>query len=68
MKTVKERRKRTASIWINCPGSGKILPNIVNTDSEGYKSVNYNELIPLLLKNAQEQDKRIKELQKKYRN
>ncbi len=42
----------------------KVLPNIVNTDSEGYKSVNYNELIPLLLKNAQEQDKKIKELQK----
>lgn len=42
----------------------KVLPNIVNTDSESYKSVNYNELIPLLLKNAQEQDKKIKELQK----
>jgi hypothetical protein len=42
----------------------KVLPNIVNTDSEGYKSVNYNELIPLLLKNVQEQDKKIKELQK----
>lgn len=42
----------------------KVLPNIVNTDSEGYKSVNYKELIPLLLKNVQEQDKKIKELQK----
>ncbi len=41
----------------------KVLPNIVNTDGEGYKSVNYNELIPLLLKNAQEQDIKIKELQ-----
>lgn len=41
----------------------KVLPNIVNTDSEGYKSVNYNELIPILLKSAQQQDIKIKELQ-----
>lgn len=45
----------------------KVLTNIVNTDLEGYKSVNYNELIPLLLKNTQEQDKKIKELQKEIR-
>ncbi|WP_185286390.1 tail fiber domain-containing protein [Chryseobacterium indologenes] len=42
----------------------KFLPNIVSTDHEGYKSVNYNELIPLLLKTVQEQDKKIGELQR----
>ncbi|MBV6880624.1 tail fiber domain-containing protein [Epilithonimonas ginsengisoli] len=42
----------------------KVLPNIVNSDSETYKSVNYNELIPILLKNAQDQNIKIKELQK----
>lgn len=42
----------------------KVLPNIVSTDNEGYKSVNYNELIPLLLQTVQEQDKKITELQK----
>ncbi|PWN66134.1 tail fiber domain-containing protein [Chryseobacterium oncorhynchi] len=42
----------------------KILPNIVSTDNDGYKSVNYNELIPLLLQTVQEQDKKIDELQK----
>lgn len=42
----------------------KVLPNIVSTDNEGYKSVNYNELIPLLLHTVQEQDKKITELQK----
>ncbi|MDR6923672.1 MULTISPECIES: tail fiber domain-containing protein [Chryseobacterium] len=42
----------------------KVLPNIVNTDNEGYKSVNYNELIPLLLQTVQEQDKKIDELQR----
>ncbi|MBV8327797.1 tail fiber domain-containing protein [Chryseobacterium sp.] len=42
----------------------KALPNIVNTDHEGYKSVNYNELIPLLIQTVQEQSKKIEELQK----
>lgn len=42
----------------------KVLPNIVNTDSEGYKSVNYNELIPLLLQAIQDQNKKIETLQK----
>ncbi|WP_106916048.1 tail fiber domain-containing protein [Chryseobacterium aurantiacum] len=42
----------------------KVLPNIVSTDNDGYKSVNYNELIPLLLQTVQEQGKKIDELQK----
>ncbi|MFP3834479.1 tail fiber domain-containing protein [Chryseobacterium sp. SIMBA_028] len=42
----------------------KILPNIVSTDNDGYKSVNYNELIPLLLQTVQEQGQKIDELQK----
>ncbi|WP_062703143.1 tail fiber domain-containing protein [Chryseobacterium indologenes] len=41
-----------------------VLPNIVNTDNDGYKSVNYNELIPLLLETVQEQGKKINELQR----
>lgn len=46
----------------------KVLPNIVSTDDEGYKSVNYNELIVLLLKSVQEQDIKIKELQQEIQN
>lgn len=42
----------------------KVLPNIVSTDNDGYKSVNYNELIPLLLQSVQEQGKKIEELQR----
>lgn len=42
----------------------KVLPNIVSTDHEGYKSVNYTELIPVLLQTVQEQGKKIEELQK----
>ncbi|MBM7420242.1 MULTISPECIES: tail fiber domain-containing protein [Chryseobacterium] len=43
----------------------KILPNIVNTDNESYKSVSYNELIPLLLQALQEQNKKIEALEQK---
>lgn len=42
----------------------KVLPNIVSTDNDGYKAVNYNELIPLLLQTVQEQGKKIEKLQK----
>ncbi|MDR2235227.1 MAG: tail fiber domain-containing protein [Chryseobacterium sp.] len=41
----------------------KVLPNIVSTDHDGYKSVNYNEIIPLLLQTVQEQGQKITELQ-----
>lgn len=41
----------------------KVLPNIVSTDNDGYKSVNYNELIPILLQTVQEQDQKIEKLQ-----
>ncbi|WP_340010425.1 tail fiber domain-containing protein [Chryseobacterium sp. MYb328] len=46
----------------------KVLPNIVSTDHDGYQSVNYNELIPLLLQTAQEQGKKIEELQKELQH
>jgi hypothetical protein len=32
-----------------------VLPNLVYTDLEGYKGINYTELIPLLIKSNQEQ-------------
>ena len=46
----------------------KVLPNIVSTDNDGYKSVNYNELIPFLLQTVQEQGKKIEELQKELQH
>lgn len=46
----------------------KVLPNIVSTDNDGYKSVNYNELIPILLQTVQEQGKKIEELQKELQH
>lgn len=40
----------------------KVLPSLVQTDEEGYKSVNYIEVIPVLTKAIQEQQKEIEEL------
>jgi hypothetical protein len=40
-----------------------VLPNLVYTDLEGYKGINYTELIPLLIKSNQEQQAQIEEQQ-----
>ncbi len=45
----------------------KVFPEMVSTDKEGYKSVNYIELIPVLLKAVQEQQKEIEVLKKKIK-
>ncbi|BDS11808.1 tail fiber domain-containing protein [Aureispira anguillae] len=42
-----------------------ILPNLVYTDEEGYKAVNYTDLIPLLIKSNQEQQAQIKKQEKR---
>jgi hypothetical protein len=42
----------------------KVLPQLVETDEHGMKSVNYNGLIPYLLEGAKEQPKQIEELKK----
>jgi hypothetical protein len=39
-----------------------VLPEMVKTDSNGYKSVNYNEMIPVLVEALKEQQKQINEL------
>ncbi|MEM7550584.1 MAG: tail fiber domain-containing protein, partial [Bacteroidota bacterium] len=43
----------------------KIFPNLVRTDDKGYKSVNYTELIPVLIEALKEQQKLIESLQVK---
>lgn len=42
----------------------KVLPNLVYEDNEGFKAVNYTEIIALLIKSNQELQKRIEELEK----
>ncbi|RMG76308.1 MAG: tail fiber domain-containing protein [Bacteroidetes bacterium] len=41
----------------------KILPEVVNTDEEGYKSVEYSKLVAVLIEAMKEQQKQIAELQ-----
>ena len=40
----------------------KVLPNIISTDNEGFKSVNYSELIPLIIQAIKEQQREIETL------
>ncbi len=42
----------------------KTLPNLVYTDKDGYKAVNYTDLIPLLIKSNQEQQIEIQNAKK----
>ncbi len=40
----------------------KVFPELVNTDSDGYKSVNYSKLTPILIEAVKEQEASIKNL------
>ena len=42
----------------------KVLPQAVQTDQEGYKSVDYAKVVPLLVEGMKEQQKQIDELKK----
>jgi hypothetical protein len=46
----------------------KVFPNIVSTNTAGYKAINYLELIPLLVKAIQEQQEEIKLLKGNKQN
>ena len=41
-----------------------IIPELVHTGNDGYKSVNYTQLIPFLIQSVQEQNKEIEALKK----
>lgn len=43
----------------------KVLPEVVSTDSDGYKSIAYGNIVALLIETVKEQNKRIEELEKK---
>ena len=42
----------------------KVLPELVKTDAKGYKSVEYIQLIPVLLEGMKEQQRRLEEQQR----
>ncbi len=41
----------------------RIFPNLVSKDESGYLSLNYTELIPVLINAVQEQNEKIKKLE-----
>ena len=43
----------------------KVIPSIVHTDKDGYKSISYNKLTPILLDMIKQLEKRIVELENK---
>jgi hypothetical protein len=42
----------------------KVLPELVHNESDGFKSLNYNGMIPVLVEAIKEQQKEIKNQQK----
>ena len=45
----------------------KIFPELVTTDNNGYKSVNYTGLIPVMIESIKTLQKEIEELKKKIK-
>ena len=41
----------------------KIIPEVIETDVNGYKTVNYDALIPILIESIKNHEKRIKLLE-----
>ena len=44
------------------------LPEVVATGSDGYKSISYEKIVPVLIEAIKEQNKRIELLEKKLNN
>lgn len=42
----------------------RIIPALVKNSDDGFKTMNYNELIPLLIATIQEQQAKIEDLEK----
>ncbi len=53
-------------VWWDYLKVEKVIPEVVHTDREGYKSVDYTKLVPVLVEAVKEQDGVIKRQQKQY--
>ena len=53
-------------VGIMAQGIEKIMPELVNTNANGYKSVDYEEMVPLLLEAIKDLTMQNKELTSKY--
>jgi hypothetical protein len=46
----------------------KVLPEIIREDNEGYKTISYDELVPVLIEAIKEQQEKIKNLEERIKN
>ncbi|MBD3385661.1 hypothetical protein GF407_12145 [candidate division KSB1 bacterium] len=60
--TWKKKQDKTPHYGLIAQDVEKIFPRLVSTDDKGFKYVNYIELIPVLLKAVQEQQREIEKL------
>jgi hypothetical protein len=60
----KKRFSTTKQIGLIAQDVEKVLPEIVITDKDGYKGLNYVEIIPLLISSIQSQQAQIEQLKK----
>jgi len=60
----KNDKSKTRDIGFIAQDVEKFLPEVVKTDKDGYKSLDYGKLTPLLIEAIKEQQKQIEELKK----
>ena len=63
--TFKWRDNNQPSLGLIAQEVEKVLPEVVNNDADGIKSVNYSSLVGLLVEAIKEQEVRIQELERK---
>ncbi|MEA2107682.1 MAG: hypothetical protein U9P82_13380 [Bacteroidota bacterium] len=56
--------KNKQQIGLNAQDVEKVLPQLVSTDSNGYKSIDYLKLTPVLVEAIKEQQQKINQLEK----
>ena len=63
-KLIDDHREGTVDYGVIAQELEKVLPHAVDINNRGYKTVNYNSLIPLLIEAVKELSCRVKELEK----
>lgn len=63
-----ELKEKNKQYWFIAQEVEEVLPDLVKTNSNWYKSINYDWVIPILLKAIQEQQDQIDELKLKLEN
>ena len=64
----KEKEENSSSIGLIAQEVESIFPNIVSTDDEGFKSIQYSSLVAPLIEAVKEQQKQISNLESRIQN